>query len=132
MTVEKDSPFTRILQVFKAKTATEVADKLGISPQAVSKWNKDGGMKFSTLVLISDQTGVLIHWLLTGKGEKYVTAGVTNVTKSIASETDSVDTADGEWTLFSSLVDGRLHIRLQRGDVEVSYTIASMTHEFTK
>lgn len=130
MSVEKDSVFARILNAFNAKTATEVADRLGISPQAVSKWNNDGGMKFTTLNLISEQTGVSIHWLLTGQGEKYVGETVTNVTKSVASETDSVDTAAGDWKLFSALVDGQLQIRLQRDGVEVSYTIASMTHEF--
>lgn len=132
MSVEKDSTFTRILQAFNAKTATEVAEKLNLTPQAVSKWNKDGGMKFSTLRLISDQTGVSIHWLLTGKGERQVAENVTSVTKTLAATASHEDTAPGGWLMFSSLVDGKLTIRLQRGDVELTYAINSITHEFTK
>lgn len=125
MSVEKDSVFFRILNAFKAKTATEVAERLGLSPQAVSKWNKDGGMKFTTLNLISNQTGVSIHWLLTGEGEKYITKNAVFAFLPAAAD-------EGEWTLFSSLVDGKLRLRLQRGDVEINYTIASITHNFNK
>lgn len=67
---------------------------------------------------------------MVGENEKYPKRTFTNVTKSIASETDSVDTAERDWKLFSSLVNGWLQIRLQRDDVEVNYTIASVTHDF--
>lgn len=93
MTVEKDSAFERILNAFNAKTATEVAGKLGLTPQAVSKWDKGGGIKFETLISITTQTGVSIHWLLTGQGEKYVGGKVTDVTKKLAPGTTSEDTS---------------------------------------
>lgn len=127
------SIYDRIQEAFGITNSAEIARKLGYGKHLAYKWRDGEALPTTeTVIKVYELTGVSLHWLLTGEGEKYSTSAVTNVTKSIASETDSIDTAEGDWKLFSSLVNGRLQIRLQRDDVEVSYTIASMTHDFTK
>lgn len=72
MPIEKTNLFERIRGALNAKNAAEVAERLEITEQAITKWKKDGGVKIQTLILVSELSGVSIHWLLTGKGEKFV------------------------------------------------------------
>lgn len=123
--------YKRIQEVLGTTNAAEIGRKLGYGKHLVYKWRDGRGLpRIDTFLEIWKLTNSSLHWLLTGEGEKYVGRNVTTVTKSIASEAVPVDTDGGDWKLFSSLVDGQLHIRLQRGDVEISYIIASVTHDF--
>lgn len=72
MPIENTNLFERIRGALNAKNAAEVAEMLGITEQAITRWKKDGGVKIQTLNLVFELSGVSIHWLLTGKGEKFV------------------------------------------------------------
>lgn len=123
--------FNRIVEAFGTDNGAEIGRKLKLSKNLVYRWRDGLGLPTSeTLLDIFECTGVSLHWLMLGEGEKYLGQSVTNVTKTIATKPEAVDTAEGEWTLSSSLVNGKLHLRLQRGDSEVNYVVASMTHEF--
>jgi len=125
--------FNRITEAFGTDNGAEIGRKVKLSKNLVYRWRDGEGIPTSeTFLRIFECTGVSLHWLMVGEGEKYPDETVTGVTKSTASKVLSVDAAEGDWELFSSLVDGKLHIRLQRGEVEISYIVASLTHDFTK
>lgn len=112
--------FNRIVEAFGTSNGAEIGRKLKVSKNLVYRWRDGDGIPTSeTFLKIFECTGVSLHWLMVGDGAK-----------NISAETVSMNSDKGEWTLFSSLVDGKLRLRLQRGDVEINYTIASITHDF--
>lgn len=132
MPLDQQGFFQRVCEALGTDKVQQIADKTGIKKQSVYLWQNEGWPSLDNLFLISQSSNTSLHWLLTGEGEKWLSETVTGVTKSTASKVLSVDAAEGDWKLFSSLVDGKLHIRLQRGEVEISYIVASLTHDFTK
>ena len=131
MSLDQSGFFQRVCDALGTDNVQQIADKTGIKKQSVYLWQKEGWPSLDNLFLISQSSNTSLHWLLTGEGEKCI--GQTIVDTIKPTESLPVTAADeGEWTLFSSLVDGKLRLRLQRGDVEISYTIASITHDFRK
>lgn len=72
MPIEKTNLFNRVQEALCARNAAEVSKKLGITQQAITRWKQDGGISIQTLILVHDQSGVSTHWILTGKGSKFV------------------------------------------------------------
>jgi phage repressor protein C with HTH and peptisase S24 domain len=60
----------RILEIGGKQSS--IADKLDISPQAVSSWKKGKLPSIETLERFSRLYGIGLQWLLTGEGEKYL------------------------------------------------------------
>lgn len=125
--------FNRITEAFGTDNGAEIGRKLKLSKNLVYRWRDGLGIPTSeTFLEIFKCTGVSLHWLMIGEGEKYVGASVTDVATTPVTSILAEDTQPNEWVMFSSLVNGRLVIRLRSGEVEQVYTVASITHDFSK
>lgn len=51
----------------------DIAVIAGVSASAVTNWKDNKKIPMESLFSISEATGVSMHWLLTGQGEKFVT-----------------------------------------------------------
>ncbi|MBX7219636.1 MAG: helix-turn-helix domain-containing protein [Blastocatellia bacterium] len=68
-----DSSFlNRVIEAFGAKNGAQVARFVGLTPQSVGAWAKGSMPKRQVLLDITKQTGVSLHWLITGEGTKFV------------------------------------------------------------
>lgn len=130
MPLDQSGFFQRVCDALGTDNVQQIADKTGIKKQSVYLWQKEGWPSLDNLFLISESSNTSLHWLLTGEGEKCIGQTIVDAIKPAESLSGAAD--EGEWTLFSFLVDGKLRLRLQRGDVEINYTIASITHDFRK
>lgn len=63
----------RLREVFGNAKNVDIARKLGVSQAGVKNYLKGRVPGADTLVLIADLTGCSVHWLLTGKGPKFLT-----------------------------------------------------------
>ena len=49
---------------------TRIAEKCGVSPQAVTGWEKNGRVDKKNLAVIAESAGYSLTWLITGQGQK--------------------------------------------------------------
>ncbi|HEX9005424.1 MAG TPA: helix-turn-helix domain-containing protein [Blastocatellia bacterium] len=88
------SLYKRIQEAFGTTNGAEIGRQLGFEKQNVYAWRDGRGMPTTeTILKIYECTGISLHWLLTGEGEKFVKKSVTNVTKMLDSSLTLVDTA---------------------------------------
>lgn len=88
------SLYKRIQEAFGTTNGAEIGRQLGFEKQNVYAWRDGRGMPTTeTILKIYECTGISLHWLLTGEGEKFAKKSVTNVTKSLDSKLSLVDTA---------------------------------------
>jgi transcriptional regulator with XRE-family HTH domain len=50
----------------------DIAEKAGVTASAVTNWKTEKKIPMESLFSISEATGVSMHWLLTGEGEKFI------------------------------------------------------------
>ena len=82
----------------KDMTQMELSDKLGISHQAVSKWERGESMPdISTLPLLSEIFGVTVDGLLESTDRRHL--GESNVLKHVLDDTADAAIEDGSITL---------------------------------
>lgn len=72
MGLNKKEIYERVRDALGVKNLTEVAERLGLTTGAVSQWKTTGKISLDTLIKVSELSGVSIHWLVTGKGEKKI------------------------------------------------------------
>ena len=79
--LESEHFFDRVLEALGLLKAygvkAQLANKLGITPTAIGFWeegNVPGIDALKNVVKVSELSGTSLHWLLTGKGEKYYDA----------------------------------------------------------
>jgi SOS regulatory protein LexA len=70
--LDQNAFWKRILEAFNTDNLAEIARKLNISSQSVYKW-RDAKSRpdIDTLLEISTLTNSSLHWLLTGRGQKF-------------------------------------------------------------
>ncbi|MBX7220356.1 MAG: helix-turn-helix domain-containing protein [Blastocatellia bacterium] len=61
----------RIIEALKLDNSAQVAKRFGLSRATVLEWGKNSIPRKETLLGISEQSGVSIHWILTGEGPKF-------------------------------------------------------------
>ena len=76
----------RFIEVCNTAQAAEIARLLNISYQAAKNYLQGRLPKPSVLISISENTPYSIHWLLTGKGEKFVSGESPVKKKSLTEE----------------------------------------------
>lgn len=73
MDIEKTGAFIKTLRAEKGLTQKELAEKLGCTDKAVSRWETGKGLPDAAILLpLSEQLGVSVNELL--RGERFITA----------------------------------------------------------
>lgn len=106
MNVDKKTIYDRITEAVGMQKAADIAKALGVTPGAVSQWKIRGNISLENLSAVSLLTGVSIHWLITGEGEKLI----RSATKGLA------------------LVRAPV-VRLPAEDVRIEWLVTSITHK---
>ena len=66
------SVWERIQDLLHLETAPEIARKLGLAPPSVYDWKKGKLPSLDTLLRIAELGNASLHWLVTGKGPKWI------------------------------------------------------------
>lgn len=61
----------RMFKAGKMRNYSEIAKRLGVSPQAISNYKRRGEISPGTILKFAKTFGVSVDWLLTGEGEVY-------------------------------------------------------------
>ncbi len=77
-TREAEVVIARLKEVFSVASDSALCEQIGVSPQTLSSWKARNKIPYANCVEISKQKGVSLDWLLTGRGNKLLTA-VTEV-----------------------------------------------------
>jgi transcriptional regulator with XRE-family HTH domain len=71
--LDSENFFARVQEALGLETAPKIARKLGLVKQTVYDWkNKKVIPELKILLLISESSRTSLHWLLTGRGAKFV------------------------------------------------------------
>jgi transcriptional regulator with XRE-family HTH domain len=60
----------RLASVLGTTSGNQLAEALGVSPQAVSSWKSRESVPYAQCVEVAEQRGISLDWLLTGIGSK--------------------------------------------------------------
>jgi len=91
--LDQEGFFQRVCEALGTDNVQQIANKTGIKKQSVYLWQKGGWPSLDNLGLIAESSSTSLHWLLTGKGEKYLGECGTTVAKKLAPGERLVDTA---------------------------------------
>lgn len=69
----------RLKEVFSVTSDSSLCDKLSVSPQTLSSWKSRNKIPYANCVEISIQKNVSLDWLLTGRGEMYLSTSTKAV-----------------------------------------------------
>lgn len=72
MKLDKKKIFGRITIALGKSKAADIAKMFGLTAGAVSQWKNTGNISLENLNAVSLSSGVSIHWLVTGEGEKFL------------------------------------------------------------
>jgi len=61
----------RMLKTGKLRNYSEIARRLGISPQAISNYKRRGEISPGIILKFAKTFGISVDWLLTGEGDVY-------------------------------------------------------------
>jgi transcriptional regulator with XRE-family HTH domain len=78
---------------------TRIAELLGISTALLATWEKRDTIPVKELLAYCEHSGVSIHWLLTGKGPRYITYPDSDGAIEIVAEPSAPYTTDHIATL---------------------------------
>ncbi len=96
--IEKNLGFAeRFLEAFDGASIADITRRTGKTYQAIKNYAAGRVPTGDILVDFSNMTGCSIDWLLTGKGEKFLSTA-TNVPKKLATKLRLVDTAPASST----------------------------------
>lgn len=59
-----------------------IAEKCGISSQAITGWEKTGRIDKANIAVIAEMTNYSLEWLITGKGEKFRDGSLPSIGKN--------------------------------------------------
>ncbi len=59
----------RMLEIGKLRNYSEIARRIGVSPQAISNYKRRGEISPAVILKFAKTFGVSVDWLLTGEGE---------------------------------------------------------------
>jgi predicted transcriptional regulator len=62
----------KLIEAAGTSKGYEIAAIVGIKPAAVSSWKKEKKIPYENLFAVSKYSGVSLHWIVTGEGEKYI------------------------------------------------------------
>ena len=93
MSLDQTGFFQRVCEALETENVQQIADRTKVKKQSVYLWQKGGWPSLETLGLIADSSNTSLHWLLTGKGEKYLTRNEQRRPKQLALNASPDDTA---------------------------------------
>jgi len=107
--------FQRITEALGTDNGAEIGRMVKLSKQNVYRWRDGEGVPTTeTLLNIYKLSGISLHWVLTGEGEKYPSNVVTNVTKSLVRDEENLDTPPAQnkqTTKLTRLASSPIHTR---------------------
>ena len=69
----KEELIIRLLDVFNVKENKGLAVKFGVKPSTITSWkNGDNSPQYENILQKNELSGINLHWLLTGEGEKFL------------------------------------------------------------
>lgn len=96
----------RLKEVFSVTSDSSLCDKLSVSPQTLSSWKSRNKIPYANCVEISIQKNVSLDWLLTGRGEMYLSTNAKAVDNCSSCEclNDDVNMRARRWLdIFETL-----------------------------
>ncbi|EGR7452876.1 bacteriophage CI repressor [Salmonella enterica] len=71
---ESEVVIARLKQVFSVMSDSALCEKLSVSPQTLSSWKSRNKIPYANCVQVSTKNNVSLDWLLTGRGQMYITS----------------------------------------------------------
>ena len=69
-----DAVLLRLMSLFNVDNDSKLARALNVNRQTLASWRKRDSVPYSICVNLSEERGISLDWLLTGKGENSVKA----------------------------------------------------------
>lgn len=63
-----DAVLLRLMSLFNVDNDSELARALNVNRQTLASWRKRDSVPYSICVNLSEERGISLDWLLTGKG----------------------------------------------------------------
>lgn len=101
-----DGFFDRVKEAMNLENAPKIAQKLGLEKQSVYGWAKGSLPRVETLVVIAEIGQVSLHWLITGKGPKFIsdTPAFTTPNQVLSPSNNGSDRSDNVTVALKSLM----------------------------
>lgn len=133
--LKENSIYSRIKEVTSFRTDVELAEAVGVTPQAVTGWKKNDKVAVATLKVISALSGASVDWLLTGQGEKFPSNSSARTEQTVGSKREGVNrivpvasvVPTVSLPVVGELMNNRLQQPTQERSMSLPQTIVSET-----
>jgi transcriptional regulator with XRE-family HTH domain len=113
----------RLVLAFENATPSEISERLPFSRAGLYKWRSGDSLPDGqTLLLISNKTGVSLHWLLTGEGEMRTGETTTAARPTIEELIEAIARKVARQEIESVLFSGQLQSNVKEAK-EVKGTV---------
>lgn len=126
--IETVAFWDRVTEAYNTTNVLEIARRLGLSKQALYKWQKGKLPELDTLIKICESTSISLHWLLYDEGEKFPSKKTIASAKSLHKNEEQTETLVKSKSIESIEVklSGDYEIKLAPNRIEIRGTIKSL------